>query len=178
MMRNRLISTLAVLAFAGALVIAGCGTNEKVIEPEPATEVTATPTPTVIPAAPTSEPEAEPTEELAPEPTKIQGPFADDPTYIEIELKVINLCNLDIPDLAIQNPHSEEWILLGNIPSDQVMVATFYWPDNEEEMALRVFNNLGEEYMTTRVKVKGLTKSVTITLEGENEIASVDATVE
>lgn len=170
-------------------LLTACGKTEKVIEPAEEMWVEITPTPTEAPTPeptkePTKEPTPEPTEEPTPtptpEPTKktAQAPFADAPTYNEIQLRIANLCNLDIPGLAIQNPVTEEWVLIGGVPTSQIMTATFSWPDNEKSMNIRVYNNLGEEYLTTKVDVKGLENSVTITLTGENEIASVDAVVE
>ncbi|SDA57478.1 hypothetical protein SAMN02910368_01319 [Lachnospiraceae bacterium G11] len=179
-MKKRVLSSLVVLCMATVLFTA-CGKTEKVIEPVEEMWPEVTPAPT---EAPTPEPTKEPTEEPTPEPTEeptkeaAQAPFADAPTYNEIQLRIANLCNLDIPGLAIQNPMTEEWVLIGGVPTSQIMTVTFSWPDNENSMNIRVYNNLGEEYMTTKVDVKGLENSVTITLTGENEIASVDAVVE
>ncbi|MBO4376158.1 MAG: hypothetical protein J5811_02560 [Lachnospiraceae bacterium] len=176
-MRNRLISTLAVLALAAALVFEGCGSNEKVIEPEPATEVTATPTPTVIPAAPTSEPEAEPTEEPAPEPTKIQGPFADPTTYAEITINFKNNCAVDIGMIAVLDPDTEEQYNLGGIETGKTLSVQMYWPSDKTELRWAVYTQGGELYSDSTTKVTGVTESVTITISGENTIEDIDVEI-
>lgn len=106
------------------------------------------------------------------------GISKDDIETIPVKLSLVNLCGVDIGMFSMLDPITGEQINLTSLKNQESKSFDEEWPKDIKELKWALYNEKGDLSLEATSDISGITKSVVLSISGNENVSDVSIVVE